>query len=379
MFERKLRLEDVASDSVFLWGGRQTGKSTLLKKLFPKARYYDLLKSEEFSRLKINPSVLRHEVETLPAGSIVIIDEVQKIPELLNEVQWLITNCDIHFVLCGSSARKLRRESVNLLGGRALREVLYPLVSAEIPDFDVDRAVNNGMLPRHYLVDNPRRRLQAYVGDYLQQEIIAESIVRKIDSFTRFLQVAALSDSEIVNFSNIAQDCGVSAKSVKEYFNILQDTLLGYMLPAFTKTVKRRVIQSPKFYYFDVGIPNYLLNRIPMRRGSVEYGHALEHLIVQEMVAYLGYSYSSKGLSYWRTVDNKDVDLVVGNAEVAIEIKSSENTKSSDTAGLKVFAEEFPQARLVLVSLDPYPKMLNGVEVLPVDNFFEKLWVGEIV
>lgn len=380
MFKRIQRLEEIETESLFLWGARQTGKSTLLHTLFPTARYYDLLKADEFARLNIDPSKLRQEVEMMDEGSIVIIDEVQKIPALLDEVHWLMTNHDIHFILCGSSARKLRRCGANLLGGRAIREELFPLVSAEIPDFDLNRALNNGMIPRHYLVGNPQRRLQAYIGDYLQQEIIAESIVRKLQSFTRFLEVAAISDSEIINYTNIAKDCGVSSKSVKEYFSILEETLLGYFVPAYTKTVKRRLIQSPKFYYFDVGIVNHLLKRTPLRPGTSEYGHAMEHLIIQELKAYLGYSHSEKQLTYWHTLDNKyEVDAIIGNAEYAIEVKSSNNASSSDTKGLKAFGEEHPNAKLILISMDEYPKMMNGIEVWPARQFLERLWENRMV
>jgi predicted AAA+ superfamily ATPase len=380
MFKRIQRLEEIETESLFLWGARQTGKSTLLHILFPTARYYDLLKADEFARLNIDPSKLRQEVEMMDEGSIVIIDEVQKIPALLDEVHWLMTNHDIHFILCGSSARKLRRCGANLLGGRAIREELFPLVSAEIPDFDINRALNNGMIPRHYLVGNPQRRLQAYIGDYLQQEIIAESIVRKLQSFTRFLEVAAISDSEIINYTNIAKDCGVSSKSVKEYFSILEETLLGYFVPAYTKTVKRRLIQSPKFYYFDVGIVNHLLKRTPLRPGTSEYGHAMEHLIIQELKAYLGYSHSEKQLTYWHTLDNKyEVDAIIGNAEYAIEVKSSNNASSSDTKGLKAFGEEHPNAKLILISMDEYPKMMNGIEVWPARQFLERLWENRMV
>jgi predicted AAA+ superfamily ATPase len=380
MFKRIQRLEEIETESLFLWGARQTGKSTLLHTLFPTARYYDLLKADEFARLNIDPSKLRQEVEMMDEGSIVIIDEVQKIPALLDEVHWLMTNHDIHFILCGSSARKLRRCGANLLGGRAIREELFPLVSAEIPDFDLNRALNNGMIPRHYLVGNPQRRLQAYIGDYLQQEIIAESIVRKLQSFTRFLEVAAISDSEIINYTNIAKDCGVSSKSVKEYFSILEETLLGYFVPAYTKTVKRRLIQSPKFYYFDVGIVNHLLKRTPLRPGTSEYGHAMEHLIIQELKAYLGYSHSEKQLTYWHTLDNKyEVDAIIGNAEYAIEVKSSNNASSSDTKGLKAFGEEHPNAKLILISMDEYPKMMNGIEVWPARQFLERLWENRMI
>ena len=227
MLSRLLSLKDIADDSIFLWGPRQTGKSTLLRQLFPDAPYYDLLKSDVFAKYKLRPSQLREECIMLDEGSIVIIDEVQKIPALLDEVHWLIVNRGIHFILCGSSARKLRRSGANLLGGRAIRKTLHPFVSAEIPEFYLDHAINCGMLPRHYLADNPQKRLQAYIGDYLQQEIIAEALVRNLDSFTRFLEVAAISNSEMVNYTKIAAECGISSKTVKEYFTILEETLVG--------------------------------------------------------------------------------------------------------------------------------------------------------
>ena len=365
---------------MFLWGPRQTGKSTLLKQLFPDAPYYDLLKSEVYALYKMKPSRLRDECMMMEEDEIVIIDEVQKIPELLDEVHWLMVNRGIHFILCGSSARKLKRSGANLLGGRAIRKTLHPLVSAEIPDFDIDKAVNVGMLPRHYLASLPAKRIQAYVGDYLQQEVIAEALVRNLDSFTRFMEVAALSDGEMVNYTKIASECGVSSKTVKEYFVILQETLLGYMLPAYTKTVKRRVQVAPKFYYFDVGITNYLLHRAPLRRGTAEYGHAFEHLIVQEVIAYMDYSESMKGLSFWHTQNNAyEVDLIVGNAEVAIEIKSSDNITTSHLKGLKAFGEEHPDCKLIVVSLEERPRMMNGVEIWPAQAFLKRLWEGKVV
>ena len=377
---RILRMEEVQEDSVFFWGARQTGKSTLLKMLFPDAVYYDLLRSDDFARLNLNPSVLREECAMLDEDSIVIIDEVQKIPALLDEVHWLMTNRNLKFILCGSSARKLRRCGANLLGGRAIRKVLFPLVSGEIPDFNIERALNNGMLPRHYLIADATKRLQAYVGDYLQQEIVAEAIVRRIDSFTRFLQVAALSDTEIVNYTNIAQDCGVSSKSVKEYFSILEETMLGYMIPAFAKVVKRKLVASPKFYYFDVGIPNYLLNRIPLRPGTVDYGHALEHLICQELKAYLAYKCNDKPLSYWHTSDNRyEVDFVIGDAEVGIEVKSSSDIASSELKGLRAFGEEHPNAKLIVITMGQRPRLSNGIEIWPAKDFLHKLWDGKIL
>lgn len=379
MLQRYIRLEEIAEDSLFLWGPRQTGKSTLLKELFPQAPYYDLLKSEVFNRYSLRPERLREECMMFEEGQIVIIDEVQKIPKLLDEVQWLIVNRGIHFILCGSSARKLKRAGANLLGGRALRKVMCPLVSQEIPDFDLDKAVNYGMLPRHYLTANPVKRLQAYVGDYLQQEIIAEALVRNLDSFTRFMEVAAISDGEMVNFTKVASECGVSSKTVKEYFSIIQETLVGFFVPAYTKTVKRRIQVSPKFYYFDIGVVNSILHRAPLNRGTAEYGHAFEHLIIQELAAYLDYSESAHRLSFWHTLNNAyEVDAVIGDAVAAIEIKSSENITSSHLKGLKAFSEEHSGCKLMVVSLEERPRMMNGVEIWPAKEFLSRLWAHKL-
>ena len=380
MLDRILKLEEVKDDSLFLWGSRQTGKSTLLKMLFPKATVYDLLKSDVRMALQMRPALLREECELLDEGELVIIDEVQKVPALLDEVHWLIENKGLRFILSGSSARKLRRSGADPLGGRALRKTLFPLVSAEIPNFDLNRALNNGLLPRHYLVDHPSMRIQSYIGDYLQQEIVEEAIVRRLDSFTRFLQVAALSNTEIVNYTNIAQECGVSSKTVKEYFTILEETMLGFYLPSYTRVIKRRVIQSPKFYFFDVAIPNHLLKRVPLQPGTDIYGHALEHYVIQELTAYLSYRHPDKALTYWHTLDNKyEVDAVIGQAEVGIEVKSSKNISSSDTKGLKAFSEEYPDAKLFMLSMEERPRKLNNIEVWPVEQFLKRLWGGKVI
>jgi predicted AAA+ superfamily ATPase len=377
MLSRKITIQDIENESIFLWGARQTGKSTLLKMLFPDKRIIDLLKSDEFERYNRRPALLREELSLLPVNELVIIDEIQKIPALLGEVHWLISNHNLRFILSGSSARKLRRSGVNLLGGRAIRKHLYPFVSAEIPDFDLVKACNNGMLPRHYLVENATNRLHAYVGDYLQQEIKAEALTRNLNTFSRFMEIAALSNGEILNYNNIASECGVSAPTVKEYFSILEETLIGYTIPAFTRNVKRRVIQSPKFYYFDVGIANFLLKRTEINPGSPEFGHAFEHLIMQELIAYLGYFKPQLSLSYWRTTSGYEVDAIIGNAETAIEIKSSDEVQSHHTKGLKAFSEEFPDCRLIIVSLDKNPRRMNNVEIYPVLQFLSMLWSGD--
>ncbi len=378
MISRIINLQGSENESIFLWGARQTGKSTVLRVLYPDSRYIDLLKSDEFERYNRRPSLLREELSLLPENELIIIDEIQKIPALLDEVHWLMSNKNLRFILSGSSARKLRRSGANLLGGRAIRKHLYPFVSSEIQEFDLIKACNNGMLPRHYLVNDANKRLHAYVGDYLQQEIKAEALTRNLNTFSRFLEVAALSNGEVINYNNIASECGVSAPTVKEYFSILEETLIGYTIPAFTRNIKRRVIQSPKFYYFDVGIANFLLKRKSLLQGSPEFGHAFEHLVIQEIIAYIGYSDSQHSLSYWRTTSGYEVDAVIGEAFAAIEIKSTDEVHSHHTKGLKAFSEEFPESRLIIVSMDRYPRQINGIEVLPAHHFLKMLWSGEV-
>lgn len=379
MYLRKLSLEDENNDSVFLWGARQVGKTTLLEQLFPQARYYDLLQAHEFERLLRQPSLLSQELAYLKEGDLVIIDKVQKVPHLLDEVHSLIHRKKLRFILSGSSPRKLKRSGANLLGGRALKIVLYPLVSAEIPDFDLIKAVNNGMIPRHYMVNNPRERFRAYIGVYLDEEIREEALSRNLKSFSRFLEVAAISNGEMIVYKNIAQDCGIDYRTVKEYFEILNDTLIGYFIQGFTSTIKRRAIQSPKFYFFDVGIVNYLMNKMNLLPGSEAFGSSFEHFIIQELIAYLGYTQSSEKLTYWRTSSRYEVDAIIGEGRIAIEIKSTEEVKSRHLKGLKAFLDDFPEAKAIVVSLDKYPRILNGVEILPAMHFLKALWNDEIV
>jgi len=379
MFNRILNLDESDNESVFLWGARQTGKSTLLKKLYPDTRYYDLLKGDEFARLHRRPELLRQELMVCDASELVIIDEIQKVPQLLDEVHWLIANKDLRFILCGSSARKLKRSGANLLGGRAIRNTLFPLVSSEIPDFDLNVAINNGMLPRHYMISNAKKRLQAYIGDYLKEEIMAEALTRNISAFNHFLEVAALSCGEIVNFSNIAAECGISSPTVKEYFSILSDTLIGYMIPAYRKVVKRKLIHAPRFYFFDVGISNFLLRRNKLEQGSPEYGKAFEHFIIQELYAYIKYRNDLYDLTYWRTKSGYEVDVILGDAEIAIEIKSSKEVHSHHLRGLRAFEEEYPKARKIVVSHEKNRRIVNEIEIFPVMEFLELLWSDNIL
>ena len=311
-------------------------------------------------------------------GTLVIIDEIPEVPELLNEVHRLMSEKNLVFILCGSSARKLKRNGYNTLGGRAYPVYLFPFVTAEIPNFNLQQAINYGMLPPHYLAKNPHRRLSAYIDVYLKEEIKEEALVRNLNAFQRFLEVAALTDGEMVNNNNIAQDCGVSANTVVSYFDILEDTLLGFRMPAYTKTLKRRLVQAPRFYYFDVGIVNHLLHRKELVRGTAEYGHAFEHLVIQELRAWLSYSESEEKLSYWRTYTGLEVDAVIGDARIAIEIKSVEEVMYRHLKGLKAFAEDYPDSRQLVVSLDPINRRMGNIECIYVLDFFKMLWKGQI-
>lgn len=378
MLERIFQIYKELDGSIFLFGGRQTGKTTLLRQQFPDTTFFDLLDTNVRRRLQQRPVLLYETLKDKPMGTLVIIDEIPEVPELLNEVHRLIVERQLVFILCGSSARKLKRKGHNTLGGRALPVYLYPLVSAEIPDFDIDRAVNYGTIPPHYLARNPWRLLAAYIDVYLKEEIKEEALVRNLDAFQRFLEVAALTDGEIINNNNIAQECGVHATTVSSYFDILEDTLIGYRIPAYTKVMKRRLVQAPRFYYFDVGVTNYLLHRKELIRGSADYGHAFEHLVVQELVAYMHYRHCEEELSYWRTYTGVEVDIIVGDARIAIEIKSTEEVQNRHIKNLKAFAEEHPDSKLMIVSLDVFTRQMGNIECIYVMDFFHRLWTDGI-
>jgi predicted AAA+ superfamily ATPase len=375
---RKQVFIDCGEESVFFWGPRQSGKSTLLKALFTDALFFDLLLSDLYKRLLTNPEYLR---ETVLASEkkIIVIDEIQKLPNLLNEVHWLISNHSIRFILSGSSPRKIIRSGENLLGGRALKYELFPFSSSEIPNFDLLRALNHGLLPRHYLSNNPKRNIAAYIGSYLRDEIVAEAKIRNVDVFARFLESAAFSNGEIVNFTNIASDCGVSSPTIKEYFQILEDTLIGRFVPVFQHKPKRRVIKSPKFYFFDVSITNHLLNRPKIDLGTELFGNAFESFILQELMAHRHYSGKEYQISYWRTASQIEVDFILGKHEVAIEVKSSNKISSKHLGGIRAFRTEYNVKRSIIVCTENLPRILDEIEILPWELFLERLWRNEII
>jgi predicted AAA+ superfamily ATPase len=381
MLKRSLQLPSPGTETFFLWGPRQTGKTTLLQSTYPDAVYIDLLKAEEYRRYLNNPEYLRQELLSRDETPFVVIDEVQKLPILLDEVHWLHENRNIHFALCGSSARKVKRGHANLLGGRAIRYELFGLVSSELSsDFDLNRFLNTGYLPRIFFSGQPRRLLNAYVANYLKEEIAAEGLVRNLPVFSNFLNLASLSDSETVNFSTIARDCGVSSQTVKEYFQILEDTLLGRWLPSFRKRPKRRVAQSPKFYFSDVGIVNILAKRGTVQPGSELYGKAFENWCFHELNAYNIYSEAYAELSFWKLASGIEVDFVVNDMEIALEVKSSEKISDNHLKGLRSLRVDHPAVkRRIVVCNDQKMRVTeDNIEIVPAQLFATMLWEGEL-
>lgn len=374
--------------STFLWGARKTGKSHYLRKHYPNSVVYNLLETDEYFRFLKEPSLLRHRVLALDEETLqhpIIIDEVQKVPALLDEVHLLIEDTAAYFILCGSSARKLKREDVNLLGGRAWRYEFYPLVYPEIPDFDLLRALNHGLIPSHYLAVNWKKTIKAYINDYLKEEIKAEGLTRNLRAFAQFLDVCSFSNGELINYTNIARDCGIDAKTIKEYYQILVDTLLGYYVYPYKDKIKREdLVATPKFYFFDLGVVNGLLKRsIEELKGAVA-GQIFEHYIFMELIAYRGINDLDFEISFWRTSSGLEVDFILGDVEVAIEIKISADLRGSDTRGLVAFAEQYKPKRLILVNLSnkKMQEKINDhhtLEILPWKLFLESLWAGKII
>ncbi len=384
MFTRKLHLPAPATETFFLWGPRQAGKTTLLKEHYRDCRWVDLLKADQFRRYVVNPEFLRQEIEAERGDgdpTQVVIDEIQKVPALLDEVHWLMENRSVRFALCGSSARKVRRGAANLLGGRAVRYQLHGLTAAEIgPGFDLDRLLNHGYLPRIFDAHRPGKLLDAYIADYLKEEIAAEGLVRNLPAFSGFLDAAALSDGELINFSNIGTDCGVSGRTARAYFEILQDTLLGRWLPAYRKRPKRRVVGAPKFYLSDVGVVNRLARRGTLSRGSDAYGRAFENWIFHELSAYLDYADDSDDLSYWRLAGGTEVDFIVGDMRLAVEAKATGRIVARHLKGLRSLVTDHPKVGgRVVVCLEDRPRRTeDGIDILPAGAFVIRLWDGDL-
>ena len=390
-YKRYLKLDIQLRQSVFLWGARKTGKSTYLKDLFPDSVYYDLLKTDLYLRYIKAPSLLREEILALPPEKLqlpIIIDEVQKVPPLLDEIHWLIENTETTFILCGSSARKLKQQGTNLLGGRAISYHLYPLVYPEYKeDFDLLKIFNHGLIPSHFTSSNPRKLLQAYIEDYLTNEIRSEGYVRNIPAFSRFLDSTMFSHGEMINYSNIARDCGIDSKTVKEYYQILVDSLVGYLIFPYTKKINRSIIShTPKFYYFDIGVANRITQRQYQTLDGQEAGRSLEHLILMELIAFLNLTDSDYKLYYWRTNTKLEIDFVLANhfsLPIPIEVKISKLVHKSELRAMKAFMEDHKVSRGYIVCLETHIRKIQvqdekEILIIPIKEFLESLWKNKL-
>ena len=382
-FKRILKISLPSRQSAFLWGPRKTGKSTYLKETFPESVYYDFLKTDVALEFIMRPALLREQLMAKDEMSLkrpIIIDEVQKAPEVMDEVHWLIENKGLRFILCGSSARKLKRGKGNLLGGRAWRFEMFPLVTPELKDIDLLRALNHGLIPDHYLSDDYKMSLQGYVQDYLKEEVFAEGLIRNIPAFARFFDAVGYTHGELISFSNIARDCGVDSKTVKEYYQILADTLLGRLVEPFRKRQSRQVImRSPKFYLFDVGVAGAIIKRQITETRGEQFGRAFEHFIFMEIVAYSSYSRINFPVHYWRTKSGLEVDFILGNGEVAVEVKGQQLVDNKELKSLAAFIKENRPKKAIVVSNEREGRRVGPITILPWRTFLEELWAGKIV
>jgi len=395
-FQRRLSIALPERQSAFLWGARKTGKSTFLRQAFPGSLSFDFLRTDLLIAFTTRPALLREQLLARSPAELalpIILDEVQKVPALLDEVHGLIEGHGLRFVLCGSSARKLKRGRANLLGGRAWRSEMFPLVSAEFPgaadgdereggkgEMDLLRALNNGLVPSHYLSANPRKSLDAYVGDYLKEEVFDEGLTRNVPAFSRFFEALGYCHGELINHANIARDCGVDAKTVKEYFQILCDTLLGRLVLPYKKRQERQVIsKAPKFYLFDVGVAGAVSRRrIVEPRGDL-FGRAFEHLVLMELVAHASYSELTYDIHFWRTKAGAEVDFILGDGEVAIEVKGTSRVDDRDLRGLRLFGETHRPRLAIVVCNETVERVVDGIRIVPWRQFFRDLWAGRIV
>jgi predicted AAA+ superfamily ATPase len=381
--DRVLNIDLPPGQSAFLWGARKTGKSTYLKEKFPGSLVFDFLKSDLFIEFSKNPSLLREQLLAQSEAVLrhpVILDEVQKIPQILDEVHWLIENKGLQFILCGSSARKLKRGQANLLGGRAWRYEMFPLTIVETGRVDLLRALNHGLIPAHYLQNNYIRSLKAYVRDYLKEEVFNEGLTRNIPAFSRFFDAMGYSHGELTNYSNIARECGVDSKTVKEYYQILIDTLLGIMVEPFKRRKNRQTIsKASKFYLFDVGVAGAITNReIHEEKGEL-FGKAFEHFILMQIAAHSSYSELGYEINFWRTKSGMEVDFILGKGEIAIEVKESSRVDNRDLKSLSAFIEEYSPRKAFVVCNEKAKRVHGQITVIPWRMFLDDLWEGKVI
>lgn len=377
---RQLNLEEATRNrSCFLFGPRQTGKSMLIRESLPPGTpVYNLLDQRVFLDLNTDPTRIRQELEARDLrDALVVVDEIQKLPSLLDEIHLLIETRGLRFLLTGSSARKLRRSGTNLLGGRARSRHLHPLSWKELgTGFDLEKALNFGLLPSIHYSDDPREDLRAYVGTYLKEEITAEGLTRNVPAFARFLEVAAASSGKMFNKTEVANDAKVPRTTVNDYFEILKDTLIGHELPPWNRSQKRKAIETPKFYLFDIGVVQAILGRPPLAPKSPEFGEAFEHFLFHELQTHVDTRTPGRELAYWRSTAGHEVDFVLGG-ETAIEVKTTASVTPRDLRGLQALAEEGVMKNLLLVCRETVPRQIGEVLVLPWQEFLARLWNGE--
>jgi predicted AAA+ superfamily ATPase len=380
MYQRYIQISNIINKkSLFLLGPRQTGKSTLLRCQFPETRYVDLLEADTFRELSGHPESLRQRLQ--PQERLVIINEIQKLPSLLDEVQLLIDrNKALRFILTGSSARKLKRGAANLLGGRAYFMNFHPLTSIELGGGAariLDRC-NFGSLPAIIDADHPKRDLDSYVGVYLKEEIQAEALTRSIENFARVLNFSSHLNAEQINYTKIGNDAGVPPRTVRDYFQIFSDTLIAHILQPFAKTSKRKAVATEKFYFFDLGVARSLARLGEVSLGTPDFGKALEHLILLELLAYQDYNLKDMTIQYWRSQSQFEVDFLI-NESIAIEVKASARVATQDLKGLKALEEDLPLRRRIVVCGESERRVVDKVEIIPYGQFLTELWDHQII
>ena len=362
--------------SFFLFGARGTGKTSLIRATLPSYPRYDLLSASTFGALSRRPSLIVEENwnSELP----IVIDEIQKLPQLLDEVHRLIEERNLRFLLTGSSARTLKRGGANLLAGRAWEARLFSLVSEELGDFDLKKYLTIGGLPGVWFSEDPWEDLRAYVGTYLREEIMAEAVVRQIDTFGSFLDLVALRCTEEINYEAFGSDLGISGKSVKNYFGILEDTLAGFLVPPYRKTKLRKSTSRSKFYLSDIGVVNCLVGRKELPDGTEAFGKTFEHFIAMELRAYISYRRLDHALCFWRTEGGYEVDFTVGS-DLAIEVKATNLVNERQLSALRALREEGIFRALCVVSRDSRVREVDGIRIYPWRDFLKKLWAGELL
>lgn len=385
MYARTPDLELRPGQSAFFWGARRSGKTTLLKRRFPRSARFDLLDTRLMLEFTRSPGTLADRIRALEPeqrNQPILIDEVQKVPSVVGEVHRLIEEDGRSFVLCGSSTGKLGHGDGNALGSRALRFDLHPLTWPEIPDFDLLRALNRGLVPAHYDSPSAGEALAAYVDDYLREEIFEEGLTRNAPGFARFFDALSLCHGRMVNHSDIARDCGVTSKTVKKYFRILVDTLVGVLVEPFSHRGSRAVItKAPKFYLFDVGVAGHVMGRRIARPAGEDFGRALVHFILMEILAYRAYSSRDFPVRYWRTRSGVECDFVLGtDGATVVEVAGAGRVGRRELRGVRAFAEEHRPRQAFVVCNEGVPRRTeDGIWILPWALFLEGVWGGEVV